>query len=167
MFNNYSSGISVCALPVLAAAQTPSTPSQTPPATPSTQKAPSTYDKLWGSFTEWYRDDSNPIVQRVLLSGRFHYDYAFIDSDQGFIGERDDRDEWNVRRFRIGPRVTLFRTVTAHAEVELDPHRRDRDRVYARFTDLYVQWTKEREVGLTVGQQTCPLPERRDTSESF
>jgi phosphate-selective porin OprO/OprP len=112
---------------------------------------------LWGSFTEWYRDESNPVVQRVLLSGRFHYDYAFIESDQGFIGQPDDRDEWNIRRFRIGPRVTLFRTVTAHAEVELDPHRRDRNRVYARFTDLYVQWTKNARLAVTVGKQSMPF----------
>ena len=39
---------------------------------------PSAYDKIWGNFTEWYSDDSNPVVQRVLLSGRFHYDFATI-----------------------------------------------------------------------------------------
>ena len=44
---------------------------------------PTAYDKIWGKFTEWYADASNPIVQRVLLSGRFHYDFATIDADQG------------------------------------------------------------------------------------
>ena len=74
------------------------------------------------------------VVQRVLLSGRFHYEYANLNADQG------DHAEWNVRRWRIGPRITLFRTLTLHGEVELDPQRHDP--FYVRFTDLYVQWTK-------------------------
>ena len=51
--------------------------------TAAAKKEPSAYDKIWGKFTEWYADDTNPVVQRVLLSGRFHYDFATIDSDQG------------------------------------------------------------------------------------
>ena len=62
--------------PTLAAAQA---------SAPST-KAPSAYDKIWGSFTEVYSDDDNAVVQRVLLSGRFHYDFAHIDADQGETG---------------------------------------------------------------------------------
>ena len=102
-----------------------------------------------GNFTEWYADDTNPIVQRVLLSGRFHYDFATIDSDQG------DNDEWNVRRLRIGPRITLFRKFTFHAELELDPQRHDP--FYVRFTDLYLMWTKSPRFVLTVGKQSAPL----------
>jgi phosphate-selective porin OprO/OprP len=140
-----------CALPVSAAAQTaaptttlaPSSQSK-PPATP-----PSGYDKIWGSFTELYRDDSNPVVQRVLLSGRFNYDYAHINADQG------DHNEGNIRRLRIGPRITLFRTLTFHSEVELDPQRRDP--FYLRFTDFYVQWTKSGRMVLTVGKQGVPF----------
>jgi phosphate-selective porin OprO/OprP len=143
------------ALPVLAAAQTPSPVAQTPPSSQNKPPAstPSTYDKIWGSFTDWYRDDSNPVVQRVLLSGRFHYDYAGIDADQG------DHHEWNVRRLRIGPRITLFRTITVHSEVELDPQR-DAERnepLYVRFTDFYVQWTKSGRMVLTVGKQSAPF----------
>lgn len=138
----------VFALPALAAAQTPA------PAAPASQskppaKAPSAYDKLWGSFTEVYRDDSNPVMQRVLLSGRFHADYTSIDADQG------DHDEWNVRRLRIGPRITLFRTLTFHSEVELDPQRRNP--FYVRFTDLYVQWAKSGRMVLTAGKQSAPF----------
>src|SRR3990172_10646248 len=102
------------ALPVAASAQTA-----------AAAKEPSAYDKIWGSFTEWYADDTNPVVQRVLLSGRFHYDFATIDADQG------DHEEWNIRRLRIGPRITLFRRLTFHAEVELDPQRHDP--LYVRF----------------------------------
>jgi phosphate-selective porin OprO and OprP len=132
----------IVALTPTASAQTPTAPAK-PPA------APSTYDKIWGDFTEWYRDDSNPVVQRVLLSGRFHYDYANLNTDQ------DDHDEWNVRRLRVGPRITLFKTVTLHGEVELDPQRHDP--FYVRFTDLYVQWTKSPRLALTVGKQGAPF----------
>ena len=117
--------------------------------TAAAKKEPSAYDKIWGEFTEWYSDDTNPIVQRVLLSGRFHYDFATIDSDQG------DHSEWNVRRLRIGPRITLFRKFTFHAEVELDPQRHDP--FYVRFTDFYLQWTKNPRLVLTVGKQSVPF----------
>ena len=121
--------------PALAAAQTP--------------EIPSAYDTAWKNFTEWYSDDSNPIVQKVLLSGRFHYDFAREDTNRG------DLDEWNIRRLRVGPRITLFRTLTLHTEVELDPQRHDP--LYVRSTDLYVQWTRNRAVVLTLGKQSVPF----------
>ncbi len=110
---------------------------------------PTTYDTLWRTFTEWYRDESNRVVQRVLLSGRFHYDYAALDSDE------DNHRESNIRRLRVGPRVTLFQTFTLHGEVELDPQRHDP--LYVRFTDLYVQWSKSPQLALTVGKQSVPF----------
>ena len=117
--------------------------------TAAAKKAPSPYDTIWGKFTEVYADDTNEVVQRVALSGRFHYDFATIDSDQG------DHHEWNVRRLRIGPRITLFRKVTVHAELELDPQRHDP--LYVRFTDLYVQWARNPRLALTVGKQSAPF----------
>jgi phosphate-selective porin OprO/OprP len=125
-------------LPVSASAQTA-----------AAKEGASAYDTLWRSFTEVYADSNNPVVQRVALSGRFHYDFATIDSDQG------NHDESNIRRLRIGPRVTLFRTVTFHSEVELDPQRHDP--LYVRFTDLYVQWTKNPRFVLTAGKQSAPF----------
>jgi phosphate-selective porin OprO and OprP len=113
------------------------------------RKEPSTYDEVWENFTEWYADNTNPVVQRVLLSGRFHYDFAAIDSDQG------DHHEWNVRRLRIGPRITLFRKFTFHSELELDPQRHDP--FYVRFTDFYLMWTESPQVALTVGKQSVPF----------
>ena len=127
------------ALPALAFAQTPQPQS----------KQPSAYDRAWASATQWYADDTNPIVQRVMLSGRFHYDFATIDSDEG------DLEEWNVRRLRIGPRITFLRKFTFHSEVELDPQRHDP--FYVRFTDLYLMWTKNPRIVLTVGRQSAPF----------
>ena len=135
-------------------AQTPATGQQPPPAAArATQaggdlKEPSTYDKIW-KFAEWYSDESNPIVQKVLFSGRYQHEFAAIDSEAGNL------DEWNVRRMRLGPRITLFRTVTLHSEVELNPQ--ERDPLYMRFTDFYVQWARNARFAVTVGKQGVPF----------
>lgn len=110
---------------------------------------PSTYDRIWRSFTEIYRSDSNPAVQRVLFTGRFHQDFAIVDADQGH------HNEANLRRLRLGPRVTLFKTVTAHVEFELNPQ--ERNPTYVRLTDAYVQWSKRAPVVITVGKQSVPF----------
>ncbi len=130
--------LTLLALPVPAAAQTAAA------TTPQ-----SAYDRIWGDFTEWYADDSNPVVQRVLLSGRFHYEFARVDADQG------DHDEWNVRRVRVGPRITFLRRFLFHSELELDPQRHDP--LYVRFTDFYVQWAKSPGVVVTAGKQSAPF----------
>ena len=64
-------------------------------------------------------------------------------------------NEWNVRRLRIGPRITLFRRLTFHTELELDPQRHDP--FYVRLTDAYVQWTKNARFVVTVGKQSAPF----------
>jgi phosphate-selective porin OprO/OprP len=122
----------------------------TSPATQESSDSPrrSTYDKIW-KFAEWYQNDSNPFVQRVLFSGRYQHEYAAIDADEG------DLSEWNVRRMRLGPRITLFRTFTVHGEVELNPQ--EADPLYVRVTDLYVQWNKSSRFALTVGKQGVPF----------
>jgi phosphate-selective porin OprO/OprP len=111
-------------------------------------KEPSTYDKIW-KFAEWYSDESNPVVQKVLFSGRYQHEFAAIDSEEGNL------DEWNVRRMRLGPRITLFRTITLHSEVELNPQ--ERDPLYVRFTDFYIQWAQNARLALTVGKQGVPF----------
>jgi phosphate-selective porin OprO and OprP len=116
--------------------------------TGGTAKEPSTYDKIW-KFAEWYSDESNPIVQKVLFTGRYQHDFALIRSDQG------DLEEWNVRRMRLGPRITLFHDVTLHSEVELNPQ--ERDPLYMRVTDFYVQWAKNARVVVTVGKHGVPF----------
>ena len=108
----------------------------------------STFDRIW-KFAEWYEDETNPIVQRVLFSGRFQHDFAAIDAGQGEL------TEWNVRRLRLGPRITLFRTFTLHAEAELNPQ--ERDPLYVRFTDFYLQWNRSSRLALTVGKHGVPF----------
>jgi phosphate-selective porin OprO/OprP len=142
----------LCALPVITTAQSLSSLAQQAQAAAAQAKPaphPSTYDRIWGRFTQWYRNDANPHVQRVLLSGRFHYDYAAVDADQ------DDHSEWNLRRLRIGPRITFLKTYTFHTEFELDPQRHDP--FYVRLTDAYVQWSRSAPLAITVGKQSMPF----------
>jgi phosphate-selective porin OprO/OprP len=110
---------------------------------------PSTYDRIWASFSQLYKDEGNPVVQQVLFSGRYQYEFAAIDADQG------DVDEWNVRRMRLGPRITLFRTFTLHVEAEVNPQ--ERDPFYVRLTDAYLQWNKSSRLVMTVGKQGVPF----------
>ena len=107
------------------------------------EKTPSTFDRIW-KFADWYSNDANPVVQRVVFSGRYQHEWATLDADEG------DHSEWNVRRMRLGPRVTLFRTITFHAEADLNPQ--ETDPFFVRMTDLYVQWTKSPRLALTVGK---------------
>jgi phosphate-selective porin OprO and OprP len=140
--------------PVFAQTATPS--GNQSPAAPAAKQPPSRYDKIWAKFTNIYVDDTNPIVERVLFTGRFQHDFATIRADQG------DHDESNIRRVRLGPRITFLRKFLFHAEVELNPQ--ERNPFYVRFTDLYVQWNKSSKLALTVGKQSIPFTQEGATS---
>ena len=121
----------------------------------ASQEEPSIYERIW-KFTEWYDDPSNRVVQRVQFSGRFQYDFATVRADQG------DVNEWNVRRMRLGPRVTLFRTLTLHVEADLNPQ--EHDPLYTRLTDAYLAWSQDAKLVLTVGKQGVPFTLEGSTS---
>ena len=119
-------------------------------------KPPSAYDRIWTTFTDWYSDPENPAVQRVLFSGRFHADYAAVEADQG------KASEWNVRRLRLGPRITFMRDYLFHVEVEVNPQ--ERDPFYLRITDAYVAWQKHPKAVITVGKQAVQFTQEGATS---
>ena len=114
-----------------------------------TGKEPSKYDEIWGALTNLYRNDGNPAVQQVLFTGRFQHDFATLDADEG------DHEESNVRRMRLGPRITFLRNYLFHAEIEINPQ--ERDPFYVRFTDLYVQWNGNSRFVTTIGKQGVPF----------
>ena len=115
----------------------------------------STYENIW-KFAQWYENEGNPLVQKVLFSGRFQHEFALIEADQG------EHHEWNLRRLRLGPKVTFLRSWLFHSEVELNPQ--ERDPTYMRFTDFYLQWTKSPRVILTFGKQGVPFTVDGSTS---
>jgi phosphate-selective porin OprO/OprP len=129
----------------------PASPQPAPPQPATSSSAADTssrYDKIWQHLTTVYNDPSNPVVQRVLFTGRFQHEFAGIDADQG------DHDEWNTRRLRVGPRITLFRDYTLHVEAELNPQ--EIDPLYMRLTDAYLQWSRNPRLAVTVGKQSVP-----------
>ena len=130
---------------------TRATQGQAPAATPP----PSIYDRIW-RFAEWYRNDEARVIQRVQFAGRYQHDFALVDSDQG------DTDEWNIRRMRLGARVTMFRTFLLHGEVDLNPQ--ERDPLYVRLTDFYLQWNKNPRLVITGGKQGVPFTSEGATS---
>lgn len=123
---------------------------------PDQSRPPSTYDRIWNGFTNWYDDRSNPVVQRVVFTGRFQEDFASVDADQG------DYDETNVRRMRLGPKVTFLNSYLLHVEVELNPQ--EHDPLYRRLTDAYVAWQKHPKAVITVGKQSVPFTQEGATS---
>ena len=70
----YALVLALALMPAAAAAQTAD---QKKPATPP----PSTYDKIWNGLTNWYDDKENPVVQRVVFTGRFQHDLAMVRAD--------------------------------------------------------------------------------------
>lgn len=118
--------------------------------------APSTYDKVWTALTNWYDNKENPVVQRVVFTGRFHHDFAMVDADQG------EHNESNIRRVRFGARVTMFRDYLVHTEVEINPQ--EREPLYTRLTDAYVAWQKYPKSVITVGKQSLPFTQEGATS---
>ncbi len=119
-------------------------------------KPPSTYDKIWATFTDWYNDKENPVVQRFVFTGRFHEDYAAVEADEG------SHSEWNARRLRLGPRITMFRDYLVHTEIELNPQ--EQDPFYVRLTDAYVAWQKYPKAVVTVGKQAVQFTQEGATS---
>ncbi len=106
---------------------------------------PSPYDRAWKHLTEVHVDPGNPVVQKVLFTGRFQYDFNEI----GTSGRH--RAESNVRRMRLGPKVTFLRTWTLHVEFDLNPQ--EHNPLYQRLTDAYVQWNADPRAVVTVGKQ--------------
>jgi phosphate-selective porin OprO/OprP len=119
-------------------------------------KPPSTYDRIWSKLTNWYDDKENPVVQRVLFTGRVHHDLALVEADEG------DWRESNVRRVRFGSRVTMFRDYLVHAEMEVNPQ--EREPFYLRITDAYVAWQKNPKSVVMVGKQSIPYTQEGATS---
>lgn len=131
---------SLSLLPV-AAAYAGSTPSDPAPAKDSDA---SFFDDLW-SFATLYKNDDNHFIQEFKLRGRYHGQYARLDSDQG------DFDDWENRRSRFGFDAKLF---DKKIEVRLDAQSNDEwDPFYASLVDAYIKWKPSEKFNLTVGRQ--------------
>lgn len=140
----------------LALAPLPAAVSAQSPTPKPSEKQPSSYDKIWTKITNWYDNKANPVVQRVIFTGRFQHDFAIVESDQGAHRES------NIRRVRFGPRITVLRDYLVHTEVEVNPQ--EREPFYMRITDAYVSWQRHPKAIVTVGKQSVPFTQEGATS---
>ena len=98
---------------------------------------------LWDLAT-LYKNDNNPIIQEIALTGRYHGQFAVVDSDGG------DADGWDHRRFRTGIRLKIFHDFEAKFEEFGDLNMHD---YYSGFTDAHLAWKPNDQFNLTVGKQ--------------
>jgi phosphate-selective porin OprO and OprP len=139
----------VCLVPPATDLQAQAPAAASPPPSSALEQQESPYDRIWRAFSEWYDNQANPVVQRVVFSGRYQHDLAVVDAGQG------EHDESNVRRMRLGSGIRVFRRVLFHAEGEFNPQ--EPDPFYVRLTDFYVQWSRGRGLVVTAGKQSVPF----------
>jgi phosphate-selective porin OprO/OprP len=101
------------------------------------------FDELW-SHARLYSGDSDALIQSVVFTGRFQYDYAYVDSGD------EEYSDTDTRRWRMGFKVSFKHDLVFHAEAEYHP---SLDPVYQRLTDTYIAWNPSAAVELTVGKQ--------------
>ena len=70
------------------------------------------WDRSW-SITQLYRSETG-WIRSVDVSGRFHYDIAYIDSDAGYWHDYD------VRRMRLGGKIGFAGDWLLHVEGSFD-----------------------------------------------
>lgn len=98
---------------------------------------------LWNLAT-LYKNDSNAIIQEIALTGRYHGQFAYLDSDGG------DADGWDHRRFRSGIKVKMFHDFELKFEEfgDLNLHN-----YYSGFTEANITWKPNDQFNLSVGKQ--------------
>ncbi|MDG2125153.1 MAG: porin, partial [Verrucomicrobiales bacterium] len=101
------------ALPVLPLPTRAEEPPPVDPPAPS--RASSFLDSLWDAPT-LYQNDDHPFLKQFKFTGRYHGQFAAVDSDQG------NSDEWENRRMRLGASARFFRDITFSAAVDIDDH---------------------------------------------
>ncbi len=117
-----------------------------PPALVTEAKEESVFDKIWGLATI-YKDESNPIIERFSLTGRYHGQYYATDSDTG------NESDWENRRFRIGAEAELFnKHLKLKGEIFSDLNE-PYGEFYDGFTELYASFVASDAFALTVGKQ--------------
>ena len=100
-------------------------------------------DSLWKLAT-LYKNDSNPIIQEIALTGRYQGQFAMVDSDGG------DADGWDHRRFRTGVRMKVFHDFELKFEEFGDLNVHD---YYSGFTEAYVAYKPNDKLNIIIGKQ--------------
>jgi hypothetical protein len=154
MSKSTSGAIAATLASLTLAASAGTTPSAKTPA-PEAPAEESAFDKLW-SLTTLYKSKTNPWIQKIAISGRYHGQYAMMDSDQG------DYDDWENRRFRLGLSGQILQEVEFKAEMLGDLN--EGGDFYTGLTEVYLAWKPDDLFKLTVGKQKPRFSLDWDTS---
>ncbi len=95
-------------------------------------KEASVFDQIWG-MTKLYEDKDHPVLQELRITGRYHGQSHWSESDT------TSGEGWEDRRFRLGMEAKLFSDFTLKGEMVSGS---DFDPFYNGFTELYLQWRK-------------------------
>ena len=120
------------------------------------KKEESIYDKIWGLAT-LYEDKSNPFLQKLALTGRYHGQYYMVDD-----GDSSDND-WENRRIRVGLKGDFLQDFSFNVQVDLNP---DVNPTYTGLTDAYVEWKPSKAFRLRVGKQAVEYTYEGSTSSN-
>lgn len=105
------------------------------------------FDRIWQGAT-LYNDDSNDLVQKFKLRGRYQGQYHQSDASQGYA------DGWEDRRSRFGFDAKMFsKTVDVRVDFQSNDGFED---VYDQLVDAYVKWKPDDSLTVTIGR-TKPL----------
>lgn len=110
-------------------------------------KEQSIFDKIWG-LTTIYKNNENPIIEELDLTGRFQIDYFNVSSSRG------NNDFFEIRRFRLGE-DSWWASRHLELKAELDTNLRSfgaPEEFYYRFTDLYAVLRYDDTLNLKVGR---------------
>ena len=92
------------------------------------------WDRAW-SITQLYRSETG-WIRSVDVSGRFHYDIAYIDSDAGYWHDYD------VRRMRLGGKIGFAGDWLLHVEGSFDYNSWEEE-LESSLTDAYLAWSSD------------------------
>ncbi|HUF62204.1 MAG TPA: porin [Verrucomicrobiales bacterium] len=95
-----------------------------------------------------YRNPVNPYIQEVALTGRYQYQYAAVDSDQG------DWDRGETRRWRAGASIKFLQDFELAGEININD---DFEPFYSSIEELHVTWRPSDLFHLQIGKQKAPF----------
>jgi phosphate-selective porin OprO/OprP len=106
------------------------------------------YEKLWGRVV--LHDTPNNILTKLALTGRLQADYYnFGDSNAG------SESDFNWRRFRVGLKASLFKSLTFHSEADMNLN--DPNPMYNKLTDANLAWVAASGLTVKLGRQSAPF----------
>jgi len=107
------------------------------------EKSGSCCDDLW-SMATLYKDDANAFLQEFKLVGRYHGQYAYVDSDQG------DYEDWENRRWRVGAQAKLFNRVKLFGQIDIND---EFDPFYKQIDEAWAEVSLGKDNKIRVGKQ--------------